>query len=266
MLRDVHAHADDVVLGEHVLIVAGGVLPLLEESISGLHRVLRGAVRAPLVPEVLTVVVGDVLSGIGRIATVELTRAEALVLRVMTEGITVRHVLAPRASIGGDRIGDNQFRQAGVRSIGVHLLNEKSFDNASLGVVVDLRPVNPVEATADGIRSGRSLTSRGGGLEGTLLRSLECGLCIGESSSQLGLTRGIQGGRRRVTRCRGGVARQEGVVFSSDAPFCARQGIAERVTAGSVPLREGGDNNEGCCDRGRSENHGRMCASELERH
>ena len=266
MLRDVHAHADDVVLGEHVLIVAGGVLPLLEESISGLHRVLRGAVRAPLVPEVLTVVVGDVLSGIGRIATVELTRAEALVLRVMTEGITVRHVLAPRASIGGDRIGDNQFRQAGVRSIGVHLLNEKSFDNASLGVVVDLRPVNPVEATADGIRSGRSLTSRGGGLKNCLLRGLQRSLRVGKGCTQLGFAGRVQCGSRGIACSCRGIARQEGVVFSSDAPFCARQGIAERVTAGSVPLREGGDNNEGCCDRGRSENHGRMCASELERH
>ena len=266
MLRDVHTDADDIVLSQHVLVVAGGVLPLIEERVRRLHRILGGTVGAPLIAEVLAVVVGNVLTGVGRVTAVELADAEVLVVRVVVEVVAIRHVLAPRASVGGHRIRNNQLGQASVCSVGVHLLNDEGLDDARLGGVVDLGPVNPVEATACGIRSGRGLTGRRGGLEGTLLRSLECGLCIGESSSQLGLTRGIQGGRRRVTRCRGGVARQKRIIFSGDATFCPRQCIAESVAGRRVSFSEGGDDDEGSCNRGRSEDHGRVCTSELERH
>ena len=211
-------------------------------------------------------VVGDILSGVGRVTTVKLARTQVLVVGVVVEVITVRHVLAPCTSVGGDRIGDNQLGQAGARTVGVHLLNDEGLDDASLGGVVDLGPVNPVEATACGIRSGRSLTGRRGGLEGGLLRGVECGLRVGEGSSQLGLTGGVHGGSRRAACGRGGVARQKRIVFSGDATFRPRQGVAERVAARCISLSKGGDHDEGSCDCGRSKDHGRVCTSELERH
>ena len=266
VLRDVHAHANDVVLGQHVLVVTGGVLPLIEEGIRGLHRILRGTVRAPLVAEVLTVVVGDVLSGVGRVATVELARTEVLVVGVVVEVVTVRHVLAPCTSVGGDRIGDNKLGQASARTVGVHLLNDEGLDDARLGGVIDLGPVNPVEATACSICCGRSLTGRRGGLKGSLLRGLERGLRVGEGNSQLGLTGRVQGGSRRVTRGRGGIARQKRIVFSGDATLRPRQGVAESVAGRRVSLSEGGDHDEGSGNCGCSEDHGRVCTSELERH
>ena len=266
MLRDVHADANNVVLGQHVLVVARGVLPLIEEGVCRLHRVLGGAVGAPLVTKVLAVVVGDVLTGVGRVTAVELACAEVLVVRVVAEVIAVRHVLAPRTSVGGHRVRDNQLRQASVGSVGIHLLNHESLDDARLGGVVNLGPVNPVEAAARSIRRGRSLTGGGGGLKGALLRSLERSLRIGEGGAQLGLTGGIQGGSRRVTRGHGGVARQKWIVFSGDATFRPQQDVAERVAGRRVSLSEGGDDNERSCDRGRSEDHGRVCTSELERH
>ena len=261
-----HADANNVVLGQHVLVVARGVLPLIEECVRRLHRILGGAIGAPLVAEVLSMVVGDVLTGVGRVTAVELARAEVLVVRVVVEVITVRHVLAPRASVGGHRIGDNQLGQASVGSVGVHLLNDESLDDARLGGVVDLGPVDPVEATARSIRCRRSLTGGRCGLKGTLLRSLECSLRIGEGSSQLGLMGGVQGGSRRVTRGCGGVARQKRIVFSGDTTFHPRQGVAERVAGRRVSLSETGDDDEGSCDRGCSEDHGRVRTSELERH
>ena len=266
VLRDVHTDADDIVLSQHVLVVAGGVLPLIEERVRRLHRILGGTVGAPLIAEVLAVVVGNVLTGVGRVTAVELADAEVLVVRVVVEVVAIRHVLAPRASVGGHRIRNNQLGQASVCSVGVHLLNDEGLDDARLGGVVDLGPVNPVEATARGISRGRSLTGGRGGLKGALLRSLECGLRIGEGSSQLGLTGGVQGGSRRVTRGRGGVARQKRIVFSGDAAFRPRQGVAERVAGRRISLSEGGDDDEGSRDRGCSEDHGRVCTSELERH
>ena len=211
-------------------------------------------------------VVGNVLAGVGRVSTVELARTEVLVVGVVVEVVTVRHVLAPRASVGGDRIGDNQLGQASVRTVGIHLLNDEGLDNARLGGVIDLGPVNPVEATACGICCGRSLTGRRGGLEGSLLRGLECGLRVGEGSSQLGLTGRVKGGSRRVTRGRGGIARKKRIVFSGDATFCPRQGVAESVAGRRVSLSEGGDYDEGSGNCGCSEDHGRVCTSELERH
>ena len=188
MLRNVHADADNVALGQHVLVVTRGVLPLIKKGVRSLHRILGGAVGAPLVPEVFAVVVCDVLAGVGRVTAVKLADAEVLAVRVVAEVVAVRHVFAPRASVGDHRIGDNQLGQASVRTVGVHLLNDESLDDACLGGVIDLGPVNPVEATACGIPCGRSLTGGGGGLKGSLLRSLECGLRIGEGSSPLGLT------------------------------------------------------------------------------
>ena len=211
-------------------------------------------------------VVGDVLSGVGRVATVELARTEVLVVGVVVEVVTVRHVLAPCTSVGGDRIGDNKLGQASARTVGVHLLNDEGLDDARLGGVIDLGPVNPVEATACNICCGRSLTGRYGGLKGSLLRGLERGLRVGEGSSQLGLTGRVHGGCRRMTRGGCGIARQKRIVFSGDATFRPRQGVAESVAGRRVSLSEGGDHDEGSCNRGRSENHGRVCTSELERH
>ena len=211
-------------------------------------------------------VVGDVLTGVGRVTAVELADAEVLVVRVVVEVIAVRHVLAPRASVGRHRIRNNQLGQASVRSVGVHLLNDESLDDARLSGVVDLGPVDPVEATARSIRCRRSLTGGRCGLKGTLLRSLECSLRIGEGGAQLGLTGGIQGGSRGVTRGRSGIACQKRIVFSGDATFRPQQDVAERVAGRRVSLSEGGDDNERSCDRGCSEDHGRVCTSELERH
>ena len=266
MLRDVHADTDDVVLGQHVLVVARGVLPLIEEGVRRLHRILGGTVGAPLVAEVLAVVIGDVLTGVGRVTAVELADAEVLVVRVVVEVIAIRHVLAPRASVGRHRIRNNQLGQASVRSVGIHLLNDESLNDARLGGVVDLGPVNPVEAAARGIRRGRSLTGGRGGLEGALLRSLECSLRIGEGGAQLGLTGGIQGRSRGVTRGSGSIAREKRIVFSGDATFRPRQCVAESIAGRRVSLSEGGNDDEGSGDRGRSEDHGRVCTSELERH
>lgn len=153
----------------------------------------------------------------------------------MAEVVAVRHVFAPRASVGGHRIGDNQLGQASVRTVGVHLLNDENLDDACLGGVIDLGPVNPVEATACGIPCGRSLTGGGGGLKGSLLRSLECGLRIGEGSSQLGLTCRILGGSRRVACGRGCVARQERIVFSSDATFCPDRALQKASLVVAFP-------------------------------
>lgn len=211
-------------------------------------------------------VVGDVLSGVGRVATVEHTRTEVLIDGVVVEVVTVRHAPAPCTSVGGDCIGNNQLGQASARSVGVHLLDDERLDDASLGSVVDLGTVNPVEATADGIRSGRGLTGRRGGIKDGLLCRLECGLRVCKGRAQLGLTGRVHGGCRRMTRGGCGIARQKRIVFSADAPFRPRQSISERVAARCVSLSEGGDYDEGSCDRGRGEDHGRVCTSELERH
>ena len=93
-----------------------------------------------------------------------------------------------------------------------------------------------------------------------------CGLRVGEGGSQLGLTGRVKGGSRRVTRGRGGIARKKRIVFSGDAAFRPRQGVAESVAGRRVSLSEGGDHDEGSGNCGCSEDHGRVCTSELERH
>jgi len=152
------------------------VLPLIEEISSSLRRSLHAAAGR----EVLKVVVGDVLSIGHGVRTVESALPQVLVRLIVAEVVAVGHVLAPRASIGSDRVRHDNLGQASAGAVGIHLLNDESLDDLGLGVVVNLGPVNPVEATADGIRSGRSLTSRGGGLENCLLRGLPGSLRVGQ--------------------------------------------------------------------------------------
>ena len=267
MLSDVHTHAHHVVLSEHVLVVARGVLPLIEEGVRSLHRILSGAVGAPLVPEVLAVVVGNVLARVGRVPTVKLARTEVLVVGVMAEVVRVGHVLAPRTRIRRHGVRNDQLGQAGIRTVGVHLLNDERFNDASLGGIINLRPVNPVEAMVSrGRRSGSSVTGRRGGLERSLLSGLEDRLSVSQSCTKLSLTRRIGGRNRGVARGCSGVAGKQRVIFRGNATFRTGQRVAECILGRRRPLSEGRDNNKGCRDRRGGENHRGVGASELERH
>ena len=267
VLGDVHAHAHDIVLSEHVLVVTRGVLPLIEECVRSLHRVLGGAVGTPLVTEILTVVVGNVLARVRRITTIKLARTEVLVVGVMIEVVRVGHMLAPRARIRGHSVRNNQLRQASIRTVSIHLLNDERFNDARLGGIVDLRPVNPVEAAIGrGRRCGSGITSRGSGLERRLLSGLKSRLSISQSCTKLSLARRIGGGNRGVAcRC-SSVAGKQRVIFRGNTAFRTGQRVAERILGRRRPLSEGGDNNEGCCYCRGGENHRGMGASELERH
>ena len=230
VLGDMNTNTHDVVLSEHVLIVAGGVLPLVEQGVSSLHRVLGGTVGSPLVSEVLAVVVGNILTGVGRVAAIELARTEVLVIGVMIEVVRVGHVLAPRARIRGHGIGDDQFGESRVRTVGIHLLNDEGFDDTRLRSVINLRPVHPVEATISRCgRRDRSITSRGTGLSRCLLSSIEGCLSVCQSRAELSFTRRIGGGSGGISSGRSGVAGEQGVVFSGDAPLSPGQGVAERI-------------------------------------
>ena len=135
---DMHTHTDNVVLGEHVLVVTRGVLPLIEEGISGLHGVLGRAVGPPLVAVVFKVVVGDVLASVARFASVERHAVPVLEDRIMVKVVSVGHVLAPPTRVGGQRVRHDQLRQARVGTVGVHLLNDEGLNDLSLGVIVNL--------------------------------------------------------------------------------------------------------------------------------
>ena len=267
VLGDVHAHTHDIVLSEHVLVVTRGVLPLIEECVRSLHRVLGGAVGTPLVTEILTVVVGNVLARVGRITTIKLARTEVLVVGVMIEVVRVGHMLAPRTRIRGHSVGNNQLRQTSIRAVSVHLLNDECFNDARLGGIVDLRPVNPVEAAIGrGRRCGSGIASRGSGLERRLLSGLEGSLSISQSCTKLSLTRRIGGRNRGVARSCSGIAGEQRVIFCSDATFRTGQRVAECVLGRRRPLSEGRDHNEGCRNCRGGKNHRGMGASELERH
>ena len=266
VLGDMNADTHHVVLGEHVLIVAGGVLPLIKEGVSSLHRVLAGAIGPPLIAEVLAMVVGDVLTGVGGVATIKLASTEVLVIGIVIKVVRVGHVLAPRARICSHGIGDDQLGQPRVRTVGIHLLNDEGFDDTRLGSVVNLRPVHPVEATIGrrGRRDGRAISRVGLGRR--LPSSIKGRLGIGQSRTEFGFTRRIGSGGRGISSSCSGVAGEQGVVFSGDSPLSTRQRVAECVLRRARPLGQRGDNDEGCRDCRGGENHRGMGASELERH
>ena len=266
VLGNVNSNAHDVVLSEHVLVVTRRVLPLLEKRIRGLHRILRGTVRAPLVAEVLTVVVGDVLTGVGGVSPVELADTQELVVRIVVEVVGIGHVLTPGASIESHRIGDNQLGEPSVGAIDVHLLHDERLDDARLRRIVHLRPVDPIEAPLRrGLTSG-SIPDRGIGLVRTRLGGLEGRLRVRQRTSQLGLSGGIGRKGCRLPLGRRSIARQHGIVFVVDAPLGADQGGAEGIVGGTGSLSQGGNDDERRSDRGGRQDNRRVRASELERH
>ena len=162
--------------------------------------------------------------------TVELARTEVLIVGVMIEIVRVGHMLAPRARIRGHSVRNNQLRQASVRTVSIHLLNDERFNDARLGGIVDLRPVNPVEAAIGrGRRCGSGIASRGSGLERRLLSGLEGRLSISQSCTKLSLARRIGGGNRGAAcRC-SSVAGKQRVIFRGNAAFRTGQRVAERI-------------------------------------
>ena len=135
---DVHTHTNNIVLGEHVLVVPRGVLPLIEEGVSGLHGVLGRAVGPPLIAVVFEVVVGNIFACVARFASIERHAVPVLEDRIMVKVVGVGHMLAPPTRVGGQRVRNDQLRQARVGPVGVHLLNDKGLNDLSLGVIVNL--------------------------------------------------------------------------------------------------------------------------------
>ena len=148
----------------------------------------------------------------------------------MIEVVRVGHVLAPRACIRGHGIGDDQFGQSRVRTVGIHLLNDEGFNDTRLRRVINLRPVHPVEATISRCgRRDRSMTSRGTRLSRCLLSSIKGRLSVCQSRTKLGFTRRIGGRSGGISSGRSSVAGEQGVVFSGDAPLSPGQRVAERI-------------------------------------
>ena len=261
VLGNVYTNTDDVGCTEHIAVMALRVLPLVED----VGRCLSGGLRSATA-EVFKVVVGDVLSIGHGVRTVESALPQVLVRLIVAEVVAVGHVLAPRASIGSDRVRHDNLGQASAGAVGIHLLNDEGLDDLGLGVVVNLGPVNPVETAINGRVSGGTVTDRGIGLLGALLSSLKRGLRVGEVLAQLSLALRVSSGARRGARGGGSVLREQRVVLGVDASVGTNEGAAERIIGGAVSLSQGGDHNEGRCDRGGSEHHRRVSAGELERH
>ena len=95
MLGDVHTNADNIVASEHVLVMARGILPLIEERIRGLHRVLGRPVSSPFVTEVFAVVVSDILSSEAGFTAVKGHAVPILPRWIVTEVVCIGHMLAP---------------------------------------------------------------------------------------------------------------------------------------------------------------------------
>ena len=264
-----HAHPDDVVLREHVLVVALGVLPLLEQV--GGRLVGRLVLVAPgpqLRSEVAHRVVGDVLARVVRRGAVQALRPEVPELGVVVEVVIDRHVLGPGARVGGQGVGDDQRRQARVGAVGVHLLDDEGLDDLRLGGVVDLRPVDPADAPG---RLGRGLGGRRlRGRSGSGLRGLQRRLGVGEGLAQLRLggrgpaVGGVAGGGLRGDGV--GVGAEGGVVLAIDPPMRGEQRGAHGIGRGRAVLGEGGDDDEGGrhCSRCGDDRHVR--ARQLEGH
>ena len=237
VLGNVHTNADDVGCTEHVAVMALRVLPLVED----VGRCLSGGLRSATAV-VFKVVVGDVLSIGHGVRTVESALPQVLVRLIVAEVVAVGHVLAPRASIGSDRVRHDNLGQASAGAVGIHLLNDEGLDDLGLGLVINLGPVNPVEtAVNSSVRSGRisdggGITDRGAGLLGILLGGLQGGLSVGEVLTKLSLTLRVGLVIGRIARGRVGVLGEQRGVLSSDASVCAREGCAEGILGGMVSL------------------------------
>ncbi len=126
-------------------------------------------------------------------------------------------LLHARASVV-TRIGDNQLGQASVRTVGIHLLNDRGprIMRAWWRHIIDLGPVNPVEATACGIQGGAVSPADVVGSRAACCADSSAGLRAGEAARSSSDSRA--GPRREsVTRGRGGIACKKRIVFSGDA-------------------------------------------------